>query len=157
MSNQRHFDDGQFIISYELLLLLAWLCDNEQEALQNLINKALASGLKDKLSNNLNVSESEAEILQQTIVDFFATLEHMLIESNHETEFKNIMHRNMFPAIDHIDSTVCDKDTVALSVEKAVTAHEKRSSRNSSCASPKEVLMKELLKRWKPTKKTYAN
>ena len=156
MSNQRHFDDGQFIISYELLILLAWLCDNEIEGLQNLINKALASGLKDKLSLGMNVSETEAEVLQQTIVDFFSTLEHMLVESNQEAEIKNIMHRNMFPAIDHIDSTVCDKDTVALSVAKAVSAHERKSPRSSN-KSPKEVLMKELLKRWKPTKKTYAN
>lgn len=153
MSNRGNFDDGQFIVSYELLLLLAWLCDNEQDALQALVNKALSSGLQEKLNVGLNFGEAQADVLQQTIIDFFEILENMLVEAGQEDAVKQILHRNMFPAIDHIDSTVCDQTTVAQSIEKAVSAQEKRSSKSS----PKEVLMKELLKRWKPSKKTYAN
>ncbi len=152
MSNKNNFDDGQFIVSYELLVLLAWLCDNEQDALQALVDRALANGLQEKLNVGLNFGEAEAEILQQTIIDFFAIMENMVVESGEQDQLKQILHRNMFPAIDHIDSTVFDHKTVAQSVEKAVSVKEKYSSRPS-----KDVLMKELLKRWKPSKKTYAN
>lgn len=152
MSNKNNFDDGQFIVSYELLLLLAWLCDNEQDALQALVDKALANGLQEKLNVGLNFGEAEADVLQQTIIDFFAILENMIVEAGQHDQVNQILHRNMFPAIDHIDSTVFDHQTVAKSVEKAVSFKEKHNSKPA-----KEVLMKELLKRWKPSKKTYAN
>ena len=51
------------------------------------------------------------------------------------------------PTIDHIDSTICDDATVRSSVEKATAKSEQHPKANAQ-----ELLFKELLKRWKPSK-----
>lgn len=146
-------DNSQFVVSYELLQLFRWLFENEQESLKKLIEKALLNGLNDKLitlsSNKNNHSNHE---LQQSIVDFFALLETILYEITNENEVKKVVERNLIPAIDHIDSSVCDNKTVNSSVARAATL-----CQNNPNENPKEILCKELLKRWKPNKKITLN
>jgi hypothetical protein len=164
------FNDEHFVVSYELLKLFQWLLVHEQEALKKLVVNALAQGLKYELADSHDVSdcnktitdsatethrehtEEEAEDLQEGMVDFFTLLEMILHETMTEDEATAILQRTMIPSIYHIDTNACDSTSVALSVEKATAAVQ-----NNTGENPKDVLCKELLKRWKPTKKPYAH
>ncbi len=150
MNNQGPFDNNQFVVSYELLLLLRWLLDHEHESLKKLITKSLRNGLNNHLKEtapDLNDEATAAE-LQQNIIDFFVLIEALMLESVNEDMIKTTLQRTLIPAIDHIDSQLCDMDSVAMSIAKATSALHNNSGKN-----PKDVLCKELLKRWKPAKK----
>ncbi len=140
-------DTQQFVVSFQLLQLLRWLFEHEQETLKKVVNRALKNGLDEMLFQPAGRCESEDE-LQQSIVEFFSLLETLLYESLHEDETKKLKERILIPAVDHIDAAVCDDTLVALSVAKAASAIE-----SNPYEDPKEVLCKELLKRWKPSKK----
>lgn len=150
------FNDEHFVVSYELLKLLQWLLIHEQDALKKLIVTSLGKGLQYELADthdDTNQQENESiEELQENIVDFFTLLEMLLHETLTEQNANTHIQKTMIPAINHIDTTACDLNSVALSVEKATAA-----VRNKTGENPKEVLCKELLKRWKPAKKPYAH
>ena len=73
-------------------------------------------------------------------------LDALIIETMNEQAVQRAMEKNLLPAIDQIDSNECDNATVRFSIEKATSKYEHNPKEN-----PKELLFKELLKRWKPT------
>jgi len=139
--------DDQFVISYELLCLLRWLAEHERTKLKRIINKALVSGLNkqmQKAENNADLFDLEEA--QQSIIDFFCTLENIMTEALNEQAVKQAVENNLIPAIEHIDSSVCDDSMVRFSIEKA------SAKSNSSKENPQDLFYKEILKRWKPRK-----
>lgn len=145
-------NDNQLTVSYELLYLVQWLLENESGALKKLINHALENGLKQDLQTAVNSELKNTEDIQYSIVDFLALLETLLHENVSEQNMKRIMEKNLMPAIDNIDSKECDKATVDFSVEKATSKIENNPEEN-----PQEILFQELLKCWKPNKKTITH
>lgn len=145
-------NDNQLTVSYELLYLVQWLLENESDGLKKLINQALENGLKQDLQTAVNSELKSAEDIQYSIVDFLALLEALLHENISEQNMKRIMEKKLMPAIDNIDSKECDKATVDFSVEKATSKIESNPEEN-----PQEILFQELLKCWKPTKKTITH
>ena len=142
----------QFVVSYELLCLLRWLLEHDTEKLKKLISKALASGLKDEIKQFEQIGDVQAdpmilEEVQHSIIEFFSMLESLLIESVKEHMVQKAIEKNLMPTIDHIDSTICDDATVRSSIEKATAKSEQYPKENAQ-----DLLFKELLKRWKPTK-----
>jgi hypothetical protein len=87
------------------------------------------------------------EEIQHSIIEFFSMLETLLLESMKEQAVQKAVEKNLMPTIDHIDSTICDDATVRSSVEKATAKSELQPKANAQ-----ELLFKELLKRWKPSK-----
>jgi hypothetical protein len=146
--------DNQFVLSYELICLLQWLMDHDADKLKKIIDKALASGLKAELQKESIASgqAGDLEEIQENIIDFFAMLEGLLVESLHEHAVKRALERNLIPSIDQIDTTVCDNATVRSCVEKATSKIDRHPKEN-----PKELLFKELLRRWKPSKESTLN
>ena len=149
--NSEFENNNQFVVSRELLKLFQWLFDHEQETLKKLITKAMSNGLQAELYQN-SVQQESSEELQQTIIDFFALLETLVLESLHEREVANVINRSLIPAIDQVDTAACDNAILAMSVAKATATHGKHSAEDL-----KKILCKELLKRWKPTKKPSIN
>lgn len=150
---QGPFDnDNQFIVSYELLQLFKWLFENEQETLKKIINKALDKGLKDKLLKRNSTNEIDQQDLQHNIVEFFILLETLIYELLSEDQFKKGLERNLIPVIDKVDSKSYDNATFQASVAKATEAWHNNPNTNT-----KDVFCKELLKRWKPSKKISIN
>ncbi len=140
-------DMQQFVVSFQLLQLLRWLFEREQDALKKLVGRALKNGLDEMLLQSAQCEENEEE-LQQSIIEFFSLLETVMYESLHEDEAKKLKERILIPAADHIDTAACDDMLVAVSVAKAASTVE-----SNPYADPKEALCRELLKRWKPSKK----
>jgi|GEM_PF-320880 uncharacterized membrane-anchored protein YjiN (DUF445 family) len=142
----------QFVISYELLCLLRWLLENDVEKIKKMVSKALASGLKEDIKQfeqlgDVNADPEMIEEIQHSIIEFFSMLETLLIESIKEQAAQRAVEKNLMPTVDHIDSKVCDDATVRSSLEKATAKSEMYPQANAQ-----ELLFKELLKRWKPTK-----
>lgn len=146
-------DNNQFVISYELLCLFQWLFEHEQETLKKLMEKALNNGLHERLyQRNTILQQSPQEDLQQSIIDFFSLLEILLYELLNEKQVKKVIEQNLMPAIKNIDSAAYDNATLALSIAKATAFYESNPEQN-----PKDILCKEILKRWKPSKKIALN
>lgn len=147
-------NDNQFVLSYELISLLQWLMDHDADKLKKMIDKALASGLKTKLQKESMQAQQmgDLEEIQENIIDFFGMMEALLIESLHDHAVKKALESDLLPSIDQIDSTVCDNATVRSCVEKATSSIERHPKEN-----PKELLFKELLRRWKPSKESTLN
>ena len=152
--NQNPFDvDNQCELSYELLYLLKWLVENESATLKTIISRAIRNGLRDELSNsNALMNNISSEAVQNSIVDFLDLLDALLHESISEGSMKKAMEQNLMPSINKIDSNICDKATVRFSLDKATDHLEHYPQANA-----KELLFKEILKRWKPNKKKMQN
>jgi len=144
--------DGQFVLSYELICLLQWLMDHDAEKLKKIVGNALSDGLQKEIQLHKEEQEGSLEEIQESIIDFFGMFEALLSESLNELAVKKAMEKNLFPTIDQIDSTVCDNATVQFSVEKATSNIDRNPEEN-----PKDLLFKELLRRWKPDKKSVMN
>jgi hypothetical protein len=146
-------NDNQLTVSYELLYLMQWLLEREPAKIKKLIEHALQNGLKEDIQTASNSAElRNAEDIQYSIVDFLTLLETLLHESISEQNMKLIMEKKLMPAIDHIDNKECDQATVNFSVEKASSKIESNPDGN-----PQEILFQELLKCWKPNKKTVTH
>ncbi len=149
MINEFMQDDTQFVLSYELLCLLRWLTEHDAEKLKKIIAKAISS---DELSEEMKRVD-RSDTMEQTqnihynIVDFLSLLESLLLESMADQLDKKARQKNLMPAIEQIDSSICDNAVVRFSLEKATAQIEFNPNIN-----PKEQLFKELLKRWKPDK-----
>lgn len=143
--------NNQFVISYELLYLLQWIVEHGSQELKQLVGKALAAGLRERMHMDAEMHITE-EMQEYSIVDFFSLLESLLIETINEQAMLKAHEKNLLPALDHIDSTVCDTATVRSSLEKATTKMNKHPDANAQ-----QLLFEELLKRWKPNKKATMN
>lgn len=145
--------DTQFVLSHELICLLRWMLKHDAKKLKKIIATAVYSGLRNDLQKDKTPTDvARLEDLQEVIVDFFGMLEGILLESLDEHAVQKAIEKNLLPSIDQIDSTICDDATVRFSVEKATSDIEKNTNE-----SPKDLLFKELLRHWKPNKKSVAN
>jgi hypothetical protein len=157
MNNDKFSTDAtaQFVLSYELLALLRWLVENGQDDLEALVHKAISTGLDKELKNKRHGGESQEEALeemQQGIVDFFTALEVFMLEAMHKQMKQRARENDLLATVDQIDMNLYDMVTVETSLEKAASAIERKPT-----ADPKELLFKELLRRWRPNKKSTAN
>lgn len=145
--------NDKLIISYELLQLMEWMVENESEPLKKFIAKALKHGFEVRLKEVKKYKEFYSpEQMQNTIIDFLGLLEVLLFEITNEQEVNNVIQKNMMPAIDHIDINNCDSSILKTSIDVATSKIQKKPKENVQ-----EIFLKELLKRWKPSKNNISN
>lgn len=147
-------ESGQLTISHELLLLLRWLVTHDEEKLKKIINKALSNGLQRELQH-VDSIKADAETEQEmhySVTDFFALMEILLAEGMNQQLTNEAKQQNLMTTLEHIDSTICDDETVRMSLEKATVKIADNPHDN-----PKDVLYTEILKRWKPHNKNSLN
>lgn len=143
--NFNQFDDNQFTISPELLTVMARIVDDYPEELQVLIQKA-------QRSLGAGHRTLDEEYAHDSIIDFLSLMELFAFQAKNEVEVDTHLAKQLMPAIDHIDGIAYDHETVASSIEHASAKKNKHPQVNAQ-----EVLYKELLRRWKPAKKTIMN
>lgn len=150
MFNDNSFTpSNQFVITHELLSLLIWLIEHEQGAMAKMVHKAFASGLKDMIKQQEQTDTKQLlEDAQQAIIDFFGVLESHVLDALHQQSVKRAIEKNLFPAIDKIDTTTCNSSIVRNSVKRATQ------SPHTTDQQAQKTLYKELLKRWKPNNQT---
>lgn len=146
-------NNGQFVLSYELLCLLQWLVEHNPEKIKTIVAKAIAAGLGEQIRKKDYIEENQDhELLQQSMIDFFALLENIMHEGMKEHIAQKAREKNLMPSIDQIDTAQCDTHVVESSLAKATSKLDSNPSDN-----PKDLLFKELLKNWKPHNKTLMN
>ncbi len=143
-------DSNQMNMSYELLMLLQWLLEHEQESLKKLITKSLHNGLQQQVHAFVSQQDRQdaAIELQDSIIDFFMLLENQIHTVFNEDQTQEVIQRDMLPALKMVDARSYSHGALETSIAKAEAAFCKK-----TISSPKEILCKELLKRWKPHKK----
>jgi hypothetical protein len=109
--------------------------------------------LHEKLNNLRRVDDEEAlEEAQFDILEFLSMLEILLAESLEEHAVKSATEKGLMPAIDHIDPSECDNQIVHYGLERVNAKMARKTGEK-----PQDILLKEILKNWKPAKKQSAN
>ena len=144
-------NNNNLTVSYELLYLLQWLLEQDPKALKTLIAGELKNGLHDYIKASTKAQKQEnatsSEDLHYNIIDFLALLESVLYETMHEQRLQKIVEKKILPSLNNIDGQECDQATLESSVETATSRIENHPNDN-----PQEILFKEILKTWKPSK-----
>lgn len=147
-------NEKNIVLSYELLYLLRWLIEHESSALKKLVKKALKSGALKSTNTTIHdyveIHISDPNI-QQSILEFLGFMDSLLMLVEHE-EGTYLMNNPSIPALNKIDSTICRQEVLQACLEQASLELQSNPNQNIQ-----ELLLKELLKRWKPTKKECAN
>lgn len=130
-------------LSLELMRLMRWLAQNDPEALRKMM--AYAVHRMPHAVAALTAPETDDEPSQDDIIEFFVTLESLLFETLHQQSSRSSVQNHLIPAITRIDSSSCDHPTLQGSVERASAQLQQNPQEN-----PRELFLKELLKRWKP-------
>lgn len=141
-------NNNQVILSYELLALLSWIIHHEKQALKQMIDKALANKLRATTKQTDFITTQTAEEAHEGIIEFFGSLESLMIEVMNERSIERVLEKNLMPALDHIDAAICDDDIVRSCILKATSTLKHNPQEN-----PQNLLFKEILKQWKPLKK----
>lgn len=145
--------DGQFVISYQLIRLLQWMMEHDTDKFKKIVRRALAQGLAEEMRADHLLTEAEAvHSAHEVVLAFFASLEQVLAEALDEQAIKQATDRKLMPAIEHVDCSELDDVTLKSSIEKATAQCDENPQ-----TSPQDLLFKELLKRWKPDKKNLIN
>lgn len=149
--------DNQLLVSFELICLLKWMLENEDEKLSKIIKKAMESGLQEEINKKAFMSKEEMLFsIQPVLFDFFDMLECMLAESIGQNAIRKVIEKNLMPSIDHIDSSVCDNETVRFCIEKTALKldreeekellknYSKKNTKNSKESSKESINSKKL-------------
>jgi hypothetical protein len=148
MAHNHLFEEEQFVISQELLLVLHWLLKYEETELSRIITQASIKGFEEKLkTQDVYHQLQHSDDLQNSIVQFLSFLENHVASITTQETNKKIMHHNVVKALDHIDPKRFDYDTIKSTV---LATAEKIKPRNQHNA--KDLFLKELLKQWNPKK-----
>jgi hypothetical protein len=140
-------NNSQVILSYELLALLSWMIRNEIPALKQMISKAITNKHRAPAHQANFATVQTAEDAHEGIIEFFGSLESLMIEVMNEQSIEKVLEKNLMPAIDHIDTAACDDALVRNSILKATSALKHHPHEN-----PQHLLFKELLRQWRPEK-----
>ena len=141
-----HDSNSQFALSYELLHLLRWLGHHDTDKLKKIVSKAVAHGLHDDIQRgNSQINQNVLEEMHHGIIDFFELLDNILADTINEHVEKKAREKNLLPTLDHFDASLLDHETVRSSIENTTRKLDTHPHINA-----KELLCKELLKKWKP-------
>lgn len=146
--NKINTESTQLTVSYELLLLLNWIIIHEKNRFKKIIHKSLKTGLLAELAKtHRNDISHDALInrLQGNVADFFNLLELLLHDAVSESLEQTALQKQLIETIDHIDGTMCDTETIRTSMHTISST-----LNNTSGIKAKELLLKEVLKKWKP-------
>lgn len=142
-------DTDQLVITPELLAIMQHIVDKYPHKLKQLMAHAYQTQDRREVEA---LRESSLPQAQSNILEFLGLMEFLLDEVSREHELTSNMQHHLMPSIQHIDTSACGSNVVDASVEQA-TNKIKQNPRSN----PQEVLYKELLKRWKPAKKSLPN
>lgn len=145
--------DTQLVLSYELLCLLQWLIEHDSDKLKKMVTKAVSHGLYEQV-RGLETRKSEPlnDDMQHNILDFLGFLEASLAQALHQHVEMKAKNSNLMATVEQLDTTLYNPDIMMSSLEKTTVLSDKNPDLN-----PQELLYKELLKRWKPEKKSALN
>lgn len=143
--------EGDIVLSFELLVLVNWLMQNEKQMLNNLIKHALKNGLDqefEKISSTDNIEVNEQ--FYTTIISFLLFMEDSLIECLSHIKINKDTQDDILPVLKKIDMR-------NINVKPTFSVAKKSKAQNISTEETKDVLFQQILKSWKPNKNDLMN
>jgi hypothetical protein len=137
------FEEYNIIVSAELLRLLQWILEQEQDLLKSLIKKALHD--PHSLREHSTFAPTTNEDMKEQITQFFAVLDALIQEVNQEEAAQQDFNHLLVPAIHHVDVSQCNQETIAKSINKLSA-----SSGVKTSPEAKEIFCRALLRNWTP-------
>ncbi len=151
-------------LSLELIYLLKWLIRHDKARLQMLINHALKSGLGRKLHELAHMPHAHSAPVDKTLNDTFLELLTFLENALHHGLEKHAHDGKTYEKIGRVLSQInvenVDPKILSQSINQATNELEQRevqADRRASRADTKRILMRSVLKNWKPTKDEPVN
>jgi len=135
-----------YTLSLELMRLMRWIVYHDPDAIRNMIYRAVHH--MPQATAALTSPETNQEPTHEDIIEFFASMEGYLVEALHQHSSRTNLQNHLIPALTRIDSSSCDHPTLQGSVERASAELQQNPQEN-----PRELFLKELLKRWQPENK----
>lgn len=126
----------------------------QTDALKKLIDKAVAHNFKQDLrsSNDITTTAMNSEEqMGNELTEFFIVLDSLLANALDKQLVTRAKQNKLMLTADHIDSSF-DEATIRSCLEKTIRKMEKFDTTQST-----ELLLKELLKHWKPNQKSVIN
>jgi hypothetical protein len=139
MESPNMFEEYNIVVSAELLKVLQWILEHEQDLLKSLIKKSVHDITHE--STHLVTTED----MKAHITEFFATLDALIHEVDQEESAQQDFNHFLVPAINHVDVTQCTAETIAKSVNKLSAATGIKTSPEA-----KEIFCRALLRNWTP-------
>ncbi|HLB40892.1 MAG TPA: hypothetical protein VJJ83_03810 [Candidatus Babeliales bacterium] len=144
--------EEQIVLSYELLQLMEWLLKYDLEGLKKLIAKNLKRGLAKNIALTRTVDSVDLPEADSAVVaNFISLLEILLVETHAEMEQQQLFDHDL-PELAQVDLSNCSLAVLQDSAESALSRKEQNPQANT-----RELLYKELLRRWKPSKQLHEN
>lgn len=144
--------DNQCELSYELLFLLKWLVEHDEQTIRKLISRAVLNGFNQELARQEHKEPDSTKAMQHSIIDFLGLMDFLVHEALVEHRKQKAYQSNLMSSINKIDANVCDTTVLQHSLDKTTEQLEQKNHMN-----PKELLYKEILKHWKPNVKKEFN
>jgi hypothetical protein len=143
--------EGDIVLSFELLVLVNWLMQNEKPMLSNLVKHALKNGLAQELEKISNTDDIEVnEQFYTTIISFLLFMEDSLIDCLSHVNINEETQDDMLPVLKKIDMQ-------NINIKPTFSVAKKSKTQNISTEETKDVLLQQILKSWKPNKNDLLN
>lgn len=144
--------DSSFLLSLELLCLMNWLVKNEKTRLKILIKDAVKDGLGDELDTLASTQNLQTnEKLHESFVTFLVYLESELKDSLEKEGQYSILRENLASSLKTLNINL-DSSTVLTSL-KQVEQELLRDVEPKNESKTRKLLLKKMIKNWKPSKK----
>lgn len=144
--------DSSFLLSLELLCLMNWLVKNEKTRLKILIKDAVKDGLGDELDTLASTQNLQTnEKLHESFVTFLVYLESELKDSLEKEGQYTILRENLASSLKTLNINL-DSSTVLTSL-KQVEQELLRDVEPKNESKTRKLLLKKMIKNWKPSKK----
>ena len=107
-------------VSFELICLMGWLLKKDKQALKELIQKALAGGVADAISDLQSSKPAEiSDVMEKTVSEFFEYVEAILAEGVPAKKLRTDLSVEALSAIKKIDQHFVDQYSLWNSVTRA--------------------------------------
>jgi HD-GYP domain-containing protein (c-di-GMP phosphodiesterase class II) len=146
-------------LSFELILLLNWLLKYEKAELNSLVKHALENGFMQEIEKvSLENYTQLSDQFYNSILEFLLFFEQALLQNLIAINVNEVTNNAVLPLIKKIDFENLDIKTLWLSMQQ--TKEKISKSKNDLEQKPEQInnlLFEQLLKNWKPSKKSPVN
>jgi hypothetical protein len=139
--------ESDISLSFELLVLLNWIMQNERPILNNMIKHALKDGLEDEFEKLANAESVEVnEQFYTTVLGFLLSMEDCLIEHLSQIKINKNVKKDISPLLKRLE-------LMGIRIKPVFSASKLQKSPDDA----KNVLFQQILKNWKPDKNDLLN
>ncbi len=144
-------EGSDIVLSFELLVLINWLMQNERPMLNNLIKHALKNGLAEEFEKISGIDNIEVnEQFYTTVISFLLFMEDGLVQNLSKIKIDKNSKDDIFPVLNKIDMK-------NINIKPIFSGAKHSSTANSDTEESKNILFHQILKNWKPNKNDLLN